>query len=330
MPRSTPTELIDHVKARLARYKAPKTVLVVASIGRAVNGKLDYKQVKASVLARVDSIDRGVTGTIRRMPTTLDWLGYDAVLFDLDGVITPTADDPRASLGRAVRAAGDFTSDDYLTYVDGKPRYDGVRSFLASRGVELPWGDPSDPPGDDTICAMGNRKNDIFNAVLDRDGIAPYPGTLAVLELLDRHHVPQAIVSSSKNARTVLAAAGLAARFAVVVDGVTAADRGPRRQARSRHVPARRRAARRRPPIVRSSSKMPARASRPAPPADSRSSSASTAGGNAAALEAAGADLVVADLGDTLAWGSSPTRSCRYAMSRAPKPPGTATARERR
>lgn len=153
----------------------------------------------------------------------VDWPRFGAVLFDLDGVITPTAVTHERAWSELF-ARWDFTQADYLAYVDGKPRYDGVASFLAARGVELPWGDPTDPPGDDTICALGNRKNDTFNAVLARDGIAPYPGSVAVLELLDHHGVPQAIVSSSKNARTVLAAAGMRDRFAVVVDGVTAVD----------------------------------------------------------------------------------------------------------
>ena len=155
----------------------------------------------------------------------VDWLSYDAVLFDLDGVITPTADIHEHAWA-ALFARWDFASSDYLTYVDGKPRYDGVRSFLHSRGVDLPWGDPTDPPGDGTVCAMGNRKNDLFNEVLDRDGVEPYPGTLAVLDLLDAHGVPQAIVSSSKNARAVLAAAGMTDRFPAVVDGVTAVEQG--------------------------------------------------------------------------------------------------------
>lgn len=153
----------------------------------------------------------------------LDWAAFGAVLFDLDGVITPTAEIHERAWAELF-APWDFTAQDYLTYVDGKPRYDGVRSFLASRGVELPWGDPGDPPGDDSICALGNRKNATFNAVLERDGIAPYPGTLEVLAVLDEAGVPQAIVSSSKNARAVLAAAGMADRFPVVVDGVRAAE----------------------------------------------------------------------------------------------------------
>jgi beta-phosphoglucomutase family hydrolase len=153
-----------------------------------------------------------------------EWRHYDGVLFDLDGVITPTAEIHEHAWGELF-AAFDFTEDDYLRYVDGKPRYDGVRSFLASRHLALPDGDPSDPPGDDTVCAMGNRKNELFNTILDRDGIAPYPGSAAVLDLLDELGVPAAIVSSSKNARHVLAAAGLGDRFDVVVDGIVAAER---------------------------------------------------------------------------------------------------------
>ena len=162
---------------------------------------------------------------MERNPQRVDWAAYGAVLFDLDGVITPTADIHERAW-TALFEPWDFTASDYLRYVDGKPRYDGVRSFLEARGVDLPWGDPSDPPGDDTVCALGNRKNDMFNTVLERDGIALYPGTAAVLDLLDEHEVPQAIVSSSKNARTVLQAAGLDGRFPAVVDGITAVDAG--------------------------------------------------------------------------------------------------------
>lgn len=156
------------------------------------------------------------------MAASINWTKFDAVLFDLDGVVTPTAEVHERAWTELFADYG-FTSDDYLTYVDGKPRYDGVQSFLRSRGVDLPWGDPADPPGDSSVCAMGNRKNDTFNAVLDRDGITPYPGTLAVLDLLEAEGVAQAIVSSSKNARKVLDVAGLTRRFPVVVDGATAA-----------------------------------------------------------------------------------------------------------
>ena len=159
------------------------------------------------------------------MTVTLNWSRFGAALFDLDGVITPTAEIHERAWAELF-SAWDFSGADYLQYVDGKPRYDGVQSFLTSRGVDLPWGSPDDPPGDDTICAMGNRKNDTFNQVLERDGIGPYPGTLAVLALLDEIGIPQAIVSSSKNARGVLTAAGLGDRFPVIVDGVTATEEG--------------------------------------------------------------------------------------------------------
>jgi beta-phosphoglucomutase family hydrolase len=154
----------------------------------------------------------------------VDWASFAAVLFDLDGVVTPTAEIHERAWAELFAQWG-FGSSDYLTYVDGRSRYEGVRAFLASRGVELPWGDPSDPPGDATICAMGNRKDETFNAVLARQGIEPYPGTLRVMDVLDRAGVPSAIVSSSKNARTVLRAAGITERFAAVVDGLVAVDK---------------------------------------------------------------------------------------------------------
>ncbi len=228
----------------------------------------------------------------------VDWASFGAVLFDLDGVITPTAEIHERAWAALFEPWG-FTPTDYLRYVDGKPRYDGVRSFLESREVDLPWGDPADPPGDGTICALGNRKNDMFNEVLARDGIAPYPGTEAVLELLDRHGVAQAIVSSSKNARTVLDAAGMRNRFPVVVDGVTAVSEclaGKPDPAMFHHAADRLGVAHDRCIVVE----------------DATSGVAAGAaggfafvlgvdrGGNATALAEAGADLVVVDLGDTL------------------------------
>lgn len=156
---------------------------------------------------------------------TFRWTDYDGVLFDLDGVITPTAEIHEHAWGKLF-ASYDFTQVDYVHYVDGKPRYDGVRSFLESRGVTLPEGRPSDTAGDATICAMGNKKNELFNELLARDGIAPYPGSSATLDLLIELGVRDAIVSSSKNAVPVLTAAGLEGRFDVVIDGVVAAAKG--------------------------------------------------------------------------------------------------------
>ena len=161
----------------------------------------------------------------RPTAATFRWTDYDAVLFDLDGVITPTAELHEYAWGELF-ANYDYTEADYLKYIDGKPRYDGVRSFLASRDITLPDGGPADAPGDESVYAMGNRKNTLFNEVLSRDGIAPYPGSAATLDLLTNASIPDAIVSSSKNAIPVLAAAGLGDRFDVVIDGVVATDQG--------------------------------------------------------------------------------------------------------
>lgn len=163
----------------------------------------------------------------------MDWTPYDAALFDLDGVLTPTATVHMAAWSEMfndVLAGMDgqepYTDADYYAYVDGKPRYDGVRSFLAARGIELPEGDPEDPPEAETVCGLGNRKNDAFNAVLERDGVAAYPGSLALLRALAETTVQLAVVSSSKNAPAVLAAAGIADLFPVVVDGAVASADG--------------------------------------------------------------------------------------------------------
>jgi beta-phosphoglucomutase family hydrolase len=152
-----------------------------------------------------------------------------AVLFDLDGVVTPTAEVHMRAWATMFQQLFDdrglqpaYTERDYFEYLDGRPRYDGVAALLASRGVEVPWGDPSDPVEAETVCGIGNRKNVVFSALLDSEGIAAYPGSLAVLDRLAALGIPAAIVSSSKNAVPVLAAAHLADRFPVIVDGVVA------------------------------------------------------------------------------------------------------------
>ena len=163
----------------------------------------------------------------------MDWNDYEAVLFDLDGVITPTAEvhmrawaamfnDFLAERG----AASPYTDQDYFEHVDGKPRYDGVRDFLASRGIELPEGAPSDEASALTVCGLGNRKNDRFAQVLEDEGVEAYPGSVALLDQLRADGMKMAIVSSSKNALDVLAAAGVAHYFPVVVHGGVAAERG--------------------------------------------------------------------------------------------------------
>lgn len=162
----------------------------------------------------------------------MDWNDFGAALFDLDGVLTPTADvhmhawDAMFNAFLTEHRGAPYTSRDYFDYVDGKPRYDGVRSFLASRGIDLPDGDPSDPPDAETVCGLGNRKNEVFARILQTDGVQPYPASVALLDHLAERGTAVAVVSSSRNAPAVLAAAGLAQRFEIVVDGQVAAAAG--------------------------------------------------------------------------------------------------------
>lgn len=117
-----------------------------------------------------------------------------------------------------------YEESDYFQHIDGKPRYDGVAAMLASRGIELPWGQPTDAPASQSVCGLGNRKDDAFNEALTAEGIEPYPGSLRFLDFLDSRGIAKAVVSSSRNARTVLGAAGLVDRFPVIVDGLVAVD----------------------------------------------------------------------------------------------------------
>jgi beta-phosphoglucomutase family hydrolase len=154
-----------------------------------------------------------------------------AVLFDLDGVVTRTAAlharawqqlfaQFLAGLDGAAERQRPFRlPEDYLAYVDGKPRYEGVRSFLQSRGIDLPWGDPQDPPEAHTICGLGNRKNRHFQQVLAEQGVGVFPTTIALIRALRARGVRTACVSSSKNCRPVLERAGIAALFDVIFDG---------------------------------------------------------------------------------------------------------------
>lgn len=153
-------------------------------------------------------------------------------LFDLDGVLTPTAIVHMHAWSRlftpylAAHRKAPYTDADYYAYIDGKPRYDGVRSLLSSRGIHLPEGDPADPPEAETVCGLGNRKNAAFNETLADEGVAPYPASVAFLDAVQGAGCLVAVVSSSKNAPSVLEAAGIADRFEVVVDGAVAAREG--------------------------------------------------------------------------------------------------------
>jgi trehalose 6-phosphate phosphatase len=162
----------------------------------------------------------------------------DAVVFDTDGVLTDTASVHAAAWKRLFdeylrqRAArlGEpfrpFEQRDYLLHVDGKPRYDGVAGFLASRGITLPWGDPTDPPGRETVCGLGNTKNRWFLEQLDEHGVRAFPGSVAFVRALRDKGVGTAAVSASRNMRAVLDAAGIRGLFDVEVDGTDAARLG--------------------------------------------------------------------------------------------------------
>lgn len=163
----------------------------------------------------------------------MDWTSYAGALFDLDGVLTPTSVIHRKAWAEMFNGylsqhpgARPYTDDDYFTFVDGRPRYDGVRDVLADRGVSLPQGSPDDPSTAETICGLGNRKNDVFIQVLSRDGIGPYPGSQRLVDVLAARRIAMAVVSSSRNADAVLRASGLRARFDVLVDGTMAAEEG--------------------------------------------------------------------------------------------------------
>jgi beta-phosphoglucomutase family hydrolase len=155
-----------------------------------------------------------------------------ACLFDLDGVLTQTAKVHAAAWkqmfddylrGRAERSGEKFVPfdevRDYDEYVDGKPRYDGVRSFLASRGIDLPQGTPEDPPDAETIDGLGNRKNEIVLKMIHKDGVQPYEGSVRYVKAARDAGLRRAVVSSSTNARDVLTAAGILDLFEEIIDG---------------------------------------------------------------------------------------------------------------
>jgi beta-phosphoglucomutase family hydrolase len=163
----------------------------------------------------------------------------EACLFDLDGVLTQTAKVHAAAWkqmfdeylqARAERTGEDFvpfdTGPDYNEYVDGKPRYDGVRSFLASRGIDLPDGAPDDPPSAETVDGLGNRKNELVLELIERDGVEAYEGSVRYVRAARDAGLRRAVVSSSANCRDVLAAADMLDLFEEIVDGNVAHERG--------------------------------------------------------------------------------------------------------
>jgi beta-phosphoglucomutase family hydrolase len=157
---------------------------------------------------------------------------YDAVLLDLDGVITDTASLHAACwkqvfdeyLQKSARERGEAfrpfdIATDYRLYVDGKPRYDGVRDFLTSRGIRLPEGSPNDPPQAETVDGLGNRKDDLVNKIIEEKGVEPYQGSVELIYQLRHRGFKIAVVTSSQNCTAVLKAAKLDHFFDVQVDG---------------------------------------------------------------------------------------------------------------
>lgn len=180
--------------------------------------------------------------TVRRGMTpafTISPRAFQAVIFDLDGVVTKTARVHAAVWKRlfdeylrhrSVLTGHPFQpfeiATDYRRFVDGKPRYDGVSSFLESRGIALPWGNPADDPGTETVCGLGNRKNGLFQQHLATHGVEVYDSTVTLIRELRALKIRTAIVSSSRNCVPVLAAARLLELFDARIDGVDAARLG--------------------------------------------------------------------------------------------------------
>jgi beta-phosphoglucomutase family hydrolase len=163
---------------------------------------------------------------------------FDAVVFDMDGVVTDTAsvhsaawkqmfdDYLRARAARHDEVFREFTQADYRAYVDGRPRYLGVEAFLASRGIVLPFGSPDDAPGRETVCGLGNRKNELFNGIIATAGVKLYATTVALIEALRRKGIKVGLATSSRNAAPILGKTQTAHLFATVVDGLVSAGLG--------------------------------------------------------------------------------------------------------
>lgn len=161
--------------------------------------------------------------------------GTTACLFDMDGVLTRTATLHAAAWKQMFdefneQCGSKFTPfqlpQDYLRHVDGRPRMDGARAFLASRGVDLPEGTKADPPGSPTVWGLSNRKNDLVQAAIDRGEVEVYPGTRHYLAAAKAAGLSCAVVTSSANAAAILESTGLANSFDARIDGTVAESRG--------------------------------------------------------------------------------------------------------
>ncbi|WRS30155.1 HAD-IA family hydrolase [Actinomycetaceae bacterium MB13-C1-2] len=173
--------------------------------------------------------------TDQTLMTELETGRVTALLFDLDGVLTPTSDLHRMAWRQLFEpfleelGASPYSEDDYYRYLDGKQRMDGVASLLRSREIELAWGGPDEAlaVGEASVWSLAEQKNAEFNSILADRGVQPYPGSLALLEYVQKFPgVRSAVVSSSKNAPEILRISGLDRFFDAVVDGTYAAEHG--------------------------------------------------------------------------------------------------------
>jgi beta-phosphoglucomutase family hydrolase len=167
-----------------------------------------------------------------------DTLNFDAVIFDMDGVVTRTASVHSLAWKRMFdeylhcrekeynEPFREFTRADYLSFVDGRPRYDGVDAFLKSRGIKIPFGGPEDKSGKETVCGLGNRKNELFNRIVAEQGVEVYESTIELIkELLDKG-VKVGVATSSKNCAHILERARIINLFETRVDGTVSAKLG--------------------------------------------------------------------------------------------------------
>ena len=166
-------------------------------------------------------------------------LNFDAVIFDMDGVVTKTAAVHSLAWKKMFdeylhyrekeyhEPFREFThADDYLCFVDGRPRYKGVETFLKSRGINIPFGEPEDEPRRETVCGLGNRKNEFFNKVLEEEGVGVYDSTIGLIKELLERGVKVGVATSSKNCVLILNKAGITSLFETRVDGVVSAELG--------------------------------------------------------------------------------------------------------
>ncbi|MFX0123518.1 MAG: beta-phosphoglucomutase family hydrolase [Candidatus Hodarchaeota archaeon] len=165
-------------------------------------------------------------------------LSFNAVIFDLDGVITQTASlhrkawkqmfDEYLTIREKRKGEGfeEFTLNDYLNYVDGRPRYEGVKNFLVSRGIHLPYGNPTNSPNEETICGLGNRKNQLFNTLINQGKVEIFATTIDFIKELKQNNIKIGVASSSKNCKAILITTGVQYLFDTRIDGVISSELG--------------------------------------------------------------------------------------------------------